>query len=195
MSIEPKQKEPILSPEIEAIVKRSQGEEISPHPMDHSRSDDIFRYKYRVMQALVRNEDLLRTLHHDPYSMETPLNGDKFRDVVIFDYLRLPDLIEKVQNYVCFDVSTRRGYDREIQIVLTIRVVCHFEEGKTDWNINRQDLLGLIISQQFDWTHIFGGITMYKLSDDAGMTNKGFCFRELVYRGQVANNYHGRVAH
>lgn len=195
MMFEKKVREPALSKEIEAIIKRSQGEETSPYPMDHTRSDDIYRYKYRVMRALLSNEDLLRTLHHDPLSMEVPLNGDNFKDVCIFDYLRLPDLQEEVKNYVCFDVYTQHGAGRGIEIILQLRVVSHFEETATDWNINRQDLMDLIISQQFDWSHMFGGITMYKNSDMASMTNKGFCYRDIVYRGEVANNYHGKVSH
>lgn len=191
----PKKKEPILSEEIEAVIKRSMGEEVSEYPNVQSRSDDIYRYKYRVMQELLKNEDLLRALHVETLSDEVPLNGDKFRGTYIFDYMKLPDLQDHVNNYVCFEVYTRRGNDRDIEVKLNIRTVCHFDDNQTDWNINRQDLLGLIISNSLDWSYIFGGITMYKTSDYADVNNKGFCYRDMVYTGYVANNYHSRVSH
>lgn len=190
---EPKAKEPVLSSQLQAVIKRSQGVEVSEEPALFNRSDDIYRYKYRVMRALLENEDLLRTLHHDPLSFETPLNGDSFKDICVFDYLRLPDFQEKVRNYVCFEIETQGGGNRAIEIILIIRVVCHFDDTVTDWGINRQDLLSLIISNDLDWSHLFGGITMYKTSDLADMTNKGYIFRDMTYRGQVANNYYNRI--
>lgn len=193
MSFERKSKEPVLSHEIQAILKRSQGEEISEIPSLFHRSDEIYRYKYRVLRELLGNEDLLRALHHDSLSFEEPLNGDSFKDVCIFDYLRLPDEQEKVKNYICFEVMTQGGGNRDVEIILILRVVVHFDDTVTDWNINRQDLLDLILSDMFDWSYMFGGITMYKTSDLADMTNKGYVFRDITYRGTVANNYYNRV--
>lgn len=193
MSFERKDKEPKLSEKIQAIIKRSQGEDINLTDPVFNRSDDVYRYKYRILKTLLANEDLLRALHHDSLSFEVPLNGDSFKDVCIFDYLRLPDEQEKVRNYVCFEIQTQGGGNRAVEIILIVRVVCHFDDTVTDWGINRQDLLSLIISDSLDWNYIFGGITMYKTSDLADMTNKGFIFRDLTYRGQVANNYYNRV--
>ena len=192
---EPKTKEPLLSKEIEAIVLRSMGEETSEFSNVVTRSDDVFRYKYAVLKALTTNEDILRTLHHPTLSQEMPLNGDSFRNVCIFDFLKLPDLEQKVKNYVCFDVFTSYGNNRDLNVTLIIRVVSHIDDMVTDHGINRQDLLGLIISNTFDWSHIFGGITMYKDSDSPDSTDKGFVYRDLMYRGTVANNYHSRISH
>lgn len=187
--------EPILSDEIVNILYRSMGEETSTEPNITTNTDAIFRYKYRIMRELLSNKDLLRTLHHPVYSKEVPLNGDKFKGVCVFDHLVLPEFIQDVSNFVCFDIFNGNGGDRSIQITLHIRVICAFDDIKTDHNINRADLLDLIITNQLDWSHIFGGHSMYKTSDTSTFHEKGFVYRDLVYTGVVANNYHAKVEH
>lgn len=185
--------EPLLSPEIENILNRSKGEEISKDPNIVTRSDDVFRYKHRIMKCLLGCEDLLRAIHEEGLSDKPYLNGDDFKDVCIFDYLRLPELQSETSNFVCFEINTSSGGDRDLIVTLIVRVVASTMDNKTDRGINRQDLMSMIISEKLDWSYIFGGQTFYKVSDTAGFHDKGFYYRDLIYRGTVANNYHSRT--
>lgn len=54
---EAKQKQPVLSKEIEDLVVRSTGE------IFNGKTDEILRYKYKVMQILIQDMDLLSVLH------------------------------------------------------------------------------------------------------------------------------------
>ena len=189
-----KTQEPLLSDRIEKILNRSKGEETSPDPNIVTRSDDVFRYKYRIMKSLLSCEDLLRAIHEEGLSDKAHLNGEDFKDVCIFDYLRLPELQSETSNFVCFEINTSSGDDRNLFVTLVVRVVASTMDNVTDWGINRQDLMAMIVSEQLDWKYVFGGQTFYKTSDTAGYHDKGFYFRDLVYQGVVANNYHARTA-
>ena len=54
----PKDKEPKLSEKIESILNRSMGDKIE------SNTDEIYRYKHKIMKQLVSNQDILHTLHN-----------------------------------------------------------------------------------------------------------------------------------
>lgn len=46
----PKDKEPKLSTKVESILNRSMGEE------NNSNTDEIFRYKHKIMKLLISNQ-------------------------------------------------------------------------------------------------------------------------------------------
>ena len=86
MIFDEKEKEPLLSEEMKGIINRSIDEKNS------SNLDDIFRYKYKIMQMLISNQDILHALHNDELSKGNEvINGDLYRDVCIFDFMKLPD--------------------------------------------------------------------------------------------------------
>ena len=51
-------------------------------------------------------QDLLRTLHNDELAgADEIINGDAYRNICIFDFLKLPDNKSEVKNYICFEVD------------------------------------------------------------------------------------------
>ena len=142
-----KAKEPLLSQEMQDILSRSMQD------ADLGRIDDLWRYKYKIMKILLGNEDLLRTLHCAKIEEQgEQLIGEAYKDVCIFDFMKLPDLKDEIKNYVCFDVSDQ-GYEGMRNKKITFRVVSHIDDHVTDWGISRQDLLAMIIKNLFDWTN------------------------------------------
>lgn len=182
----PKDKEPKLSVAIESILDKSMGEKID------GNTDEIFRYKYKIMKLLTSNQDLLHTLHNiDLQNDEDVINGDSYRDVCIFDFMKLPDNKQEVKNYICFEVDDN-GNGSFAQKRISFRAVSHEDDHKTDWGISRQDLLALIIKEEFDWSNVFG-MHVEKQSDNGYVTDDGYCYREIVYVATTGNNLYGRI--
>ena len=199
MAIGEKLKKPYLDSTIEKIINR-----------DHKESQDILyndidRYKYFIMKALTDNQNILWTLHNEELeiydkseiitnedgSKEYPkLNGDSYRDISIFNFLKIPDIQSKVKNMICFEVNdVELPRYREDLIIKNIifRTVSHEMDYKTDWGIARQDLLALIIQNDFDWSNIFG-MHLKKIYDKGKVAENGYYYREFIYETTVPNN-------
>ena len=188
---EAKEKQPKLSVAIQEVIERSHGEQ------NNKGMDDVTRYKYHVMKELTSNPDILRTLHnHDLESQisnwDNP-NGDVYRNVNIFDFMKLPSLKDEIQNYICFEVASSKSYNNDhIIIDLVFRTVSHVNDMQTDWGIQRHDLLALIIKSEFDWTKYFGK-TLVKLSDVGHIGEDDFYYREIVYQSTIPNNHYNKL--
>lgn len=183
-----KEKEPKLSENIQDILNRSMGEK------SDANVDDIFRYKYKIMKMLTSNQDLLHTLHNSSLAgNDENINGDKYRDVCIFDYMKLPELKNEVKNYICFEVDDSTGYNSTVNKRITFRTVSHESDCKTDWAISRQDLLAAIIKTEFDWTNAFG-MHFEKSSDNGYVADGGYYYREICYNVTAPNNIRNKIA-
>ena len=118
------------------------------------------------------------------------LNGDSYRDISIFNFLKIPDTQSKVKNYICFEVNDLeqpRYKDNLLIKNIIFRTVSHEDDYKTDWGIARQDLLAAIIQSEFDWTNIFG-MHIEKISDRGRVAENGYYYREFIYETTVPNN-------
>ena len=199
MAIGEKLKKPYLDNAIEKIINRDHKEG------QENLYNDIDRYKYFIMKALTDNQNILWTLHNEELETydetdiitnedgikEYPkLNGDAYRDVSIYNFLKIPDIQSKVKNMVCFEVNdVEPPRYREDLIVKNIifRTVSHEMDYKTDWGIARQDLLALIIQNDFDWSNIFG-MHLKKIYDKGKVAENGYYYREFIYETTVPNN-------
>ena len=186
-----KEKQPILSAALQEVIERSQGEQ------NGAGLDDIVRLKHKIMQELTSNVDLLRALHNNELeakivNWDNP-NGDIYRDVNIFDFLKLPSLKDEIFNYVCFEAIMTSSYNNDFIITdIIFRSVSHANDMKTDWGIQRHDLLALIIKNEFDWTNKLG-MTLVKISDDGKIGEDDFYYREIVYEAMIPNNHYNKL--
>lgn len=187
MIFDEKEKEPLLTEEMKGIINRSIDEKNS------SNLDDIFRYKYKIMQMLISNQDILHALHNDELSKGNEvINGDLYRDVCIFDFMKLPDNKTEVKNYVCFEVNDVSSYDSLVNKRIIFRTVSHEDDYKTDWGISRHDLLASIIKNEFDWSNALG-MHFEKESDNGYVTNDGYYYREIIYKIVSPNNTYNKL--
>lgn len=191
MAIKPKQtNEPILSQEIQNIINKSHGLD---NPND--KYDDIERYKYFIMKILTENQDILHTLHNkeleERYTdKDGIINGDAYRDVNIYSFLKIPDIQSTVKNFICFEVDDRekpRNSDGLIVKNITFRTISHENDYKTDWGIARQDLLATIITSCFDWTNMFGA-HLEMVYNKGRIAENGYYYREFIYQITDVNN-------
>lgn len=182
-------KEPNLSPEMISIIEKSHRQG------DGEGYDDIDSYKYLIMDILTKNQDILWTLHNADLEQEDKkinglLNGDLYRDVNIYNYLKIPKTRSEVGNYICFevdDIEQVRYNEALITKQITFRTVAHGDDVKTDWGIARQDLLAMIIKSEFDWSNIFG-MHISKVYDKGRVSEDGYYYREVIYETTTANN-------
>lgn len=188
MAIGVKVKEPNLSPEMQAIIERSHRE---GNGLEY---DDIDSYKYIIMNVLTKNQDILKTLHNigleKNNTINGVINGDVYRNVNIFNFLKIPDTQSEVKNYICFEVDDLeqvRYNDSLIKKNITFRTVSHEDEVITDWGVARQDLLAAIIKSEFDWSNIFG-MHIEKVYDRGRVSEDGYYYRELIYETTAPNN-------
>lgn len=184
---EPKQKEPKLSEDMQGILRRSMGERDAS-----DKIDEIYRFKYKIMRMLTEDQDLLRTLHNDELAgADEIINGDAYRNICIFDFLKLPDNKSEVKNYICFEVDNS-GWGETTESVITFRCVSHIDDVETDWGISRHDLLAAIIKNKFDWSNVFG-MRLIKMHDLGRVTDDGYYYREVAYRSVEPLNSYKRI--
>ena len=182
-----KEKEPKLSSEMQDIINRS-----------HQDGkgffyNDIERYKYKIINMLCKNSDLLSALHNT--NLKDTENGDSYRNVNIFNFLKIPEIQSKVKNFVCFEVNEieqPRYRDDLIIKNIIFRTVSHEDDYITDWGMARQDLLAMIIQSEFDWSNAFG-IHLEKISDRGRIAENGYYYREFIYETTTPNNINNKI--
>ena len=193
MAIIAKTKQPKLSKEMQDVINRSHSDGTG------DCYDDNERYKYRIMKMLTENQDVLWTLHNVELEKtcsyidennEISLNGDAYRNVSIFNFLKIPDIQSEVKNFICFevnDIEQPRYNDSLLIKNIIFRTVSHEDDYITDWGIARQDLLAAVIQSGFDWTNAFG-LHIEKISDRGRVAENGYYYREFIYETTVPNN-------
>ena len=181
MAFEVKQKEPMLSSEMQDMVERTHGDSKG------DKYDDIERYKYLIMKLLTEDQDVLNTLHNKDLKGKS---GDAYRNVNIYSFLKIPDSQSVVKNFICFevdDIEIPHYSEVLIKKHIIFRTISHEDDYKTDWGVNRQDLLASIIKSKFDWSNVFG-MHIEKIYDKGRVAENGYYYREFVYETTVANN-------
>lgn len=186
MALQPKL-ESQLSEDIVKVINRSHGEKT-----DNKQYDDIEMYKYKIMKLLTDDNDILIALNNGDL---TGHKGDDYRNVNIFNFLKIPDTQSTVKNFICFevhDVEQPRYTDGLIKKSIVFRTISHSDDVLTDYGMARQDLLALIIKNKFDWSQEFG-IHIEKIRDYGKVTENGYYYREFIYETTTVNNYVNRL--
>lgn len=123
-------------------------------------SDDIVEMKRLIKQKLIEDSDILEALNN-PDCEDSP---DEFLDTNIFGFIRIPTTQDTVRNFICFTVDdieeNRFNEAMKIQYI-QFNCICHLDDMKTSYGIDRHDLLGFLIRDTFNWTNDFG--TQFKL--------------------------------
>lgn len=189
MAIGIKEKEPKLTTSIQELIEKNHMEN------DKDKYDDIERYKYLIMKILTEDQDILNTLHNKDleknYTNDNGIiNGDAYRDVNIYSFLKIPDSQSTVKNFICFevdDVEIPRYSEVLIKKNIIFRTISHDDDYQTDWGINRQDLLAMIIKSKFDWSNVFG-MHLEKVYDKGRIAENGYYYREFIFETTTLNN-------
>ena len=150
-------------------------------------NDDIVEIKRKIKQMLISDSDLLEALNNPEIDLDSP---DEFLDKNIFGFVRIPQTQDTVRNFVCFTVDDIEEYRfndhfkvQQIQFVC----ICHLEDMKTDFGVDRHDLLGYIVRDIFNWSNEFG--LQFKLiyNKESTIDSDYYC-RTLKFQRETTNS-------
>ena len=118
--------------------------------------DDVISMKRLIKQKLISDPDILEALHNPEIDMDSP---DEFLDNNIFGFVRIPTTQDTVRNFICFtvdDIEADRFNTHMKTQYIQFTVICHLDDMKTEYGMDRHDLLGFLVRQTFNWTNMFG---------------------------------------
>ena len=119
-------------------------------------NDDISGMKRQIKQTLIADTDILEVLHNPDIDIDSP---DEFLDKNIFGFIRIPDTQDTVRNFICVTVDDieEHRFNEVMKIQnITFTVICHLSDMKTEYGVDRHDLLGYLIRESINWTNLFG---------------------------------------
>ena len=119
-------------------------------------NDDIIEMKRLIKQTLIDEPDILEALHNSNIPLDSP---DEFLDTNIFGFIRIPTTQDTVRNFICFtvdDIEENRFNEVMKTQYIQFTCICHLEDMKTEFGVDRHDLLGYLIRDTFNWTNMFG---------------------------------------
>ena len=119
-------------------------------------NDDIIEMKRLIKQKLIADTDILEALHNPNIDIDSP---DEFLDNNIYGFIRIPTTQDTVRNFICFTVDDIEEHNwNEVMKIQNIQFncICHLDDMKTEYGIDRHDLLGYLVRDTFNWTNMFG---------------------------------------
>ena len=149
-------------------------------------SDDIIEMKRLIKQKLIADPDILEALHTD-IDLESP---DEFLDNNIYGFIRIPTTQDTVRNFICFTVDDiedhRYNSHMKVQQIQFV-CICHLDDMKTEFGIDRHDLLGYLVRDVFNFTNDFG--TQFKLvyNKESTIDSDYYC-RTLKFERDTTNS-------
>ena len=162
-------------------------------------SDDIVEMKRLIKQTLLSNPDILEALNN-PYieidleDYDNPdidwIGPDEFLDNNIYAFVRVPKIQDTVHNYICFtvdDIEENRWNEVMKTQYINVYCICHLDDMKTEYGIDRHDLLGYLVRDTFNWTNVFG--LQFKLiaNKEKTMDSDYYC-RVLTFEATKPNS-------
>jgi len=148
--------------------------------------DDISMMKRQIKQKLINDQDILEALHSE-IDIDSP---DEFLDTHIFGFLRIPNTQDTVRNFICVtvdDIEDHRFNEVMKLQVLQLTAICHLSDIKTEYGIDRHDLLGYLIRDTFNWTNMFGLQFHLIYNKESVMEGDYYC-RTLKFEAEKLNS-------
>lgn len=148
--------------------------------------DDIIEMKRLIKQKLIADTDILEALHTD-IDIDSP---DEFLDNNIYGFIRIPTTQDKVRNFICFTVDDIEDHQynthfkvQQIQFVC----ICHLDDMKTEYGIDRHDLLGYLVRDVFNWSNDFGKQFKLVYNKESTIDSDYYC-RTLKFERDITNS-------
>ena len=148
--------------------------------------DDVIEMKRLIKQKLISDPDILEALHNPDIPLDSP---DEFLDNNIYGFIRVPTTQDTVRNFICFIVYDGEP-DRFNEVMkvqyIQFNCICHLEDMKTEFGMDRHDLLGYLVRDNFNWTNIFG--LQFKLvSNKESVIDSDYYCRTLTFEATKPN--------
>lgn len=148
--------------------------------------DDICTMKRKIKQKLISDQDLLEALHTD-IPLDSP---DEYLDQNIFGFIRIPQTQDKVRNFICFTVDDieQHQFNTHMKVQqITFNCICHLDDMKTQYGVDRHDLLSYIVRDIFNWSNMFGLQFKLVYNKESAMDSDYYC-RTLKFESEQLNS-------
>lgn len=143
--------------------------------------DDISMSKRIIENVLCNDPDIIEVL--DSQSLD-PTLPEEYLYTHIFPFIRVPGTRDTSMNYICYSIDDTS--DLEYNKVMKIQsiqfvVFVHKDLIKTKYGVARHDLLGYIIRDLFNHSHLCGH-ELKLIYDREGVTDVDYCTRTLRFQ-------------
>ena len=153
----------------------------------HYENDNIY-YKEIIKDKLINNSNIIKALNNKDLDPDCPAD---YMGENILPYYLIVETQGKTKNYICFETLFEEvpRYNKLMKFGQVIfYIIC---DNKTiydkDTGIARHDLLAALISDEFNWTNMFG--TQIKLvSDKPVAIDNNYVGRTLIFEQTTTNN-------
>lgn len=142
--------------------------------------DDIIRKKRLIEQILYSDEDIIEILNNPDLSPDTP---EDYVGENIFGFLRVPGTQDTSKNFITFTVDdVGRPPSNQVKKTQYVQFVVfvHRDCVKTQYGMERHDLLGYLIRDIFNLSNELGP-QMELVSNREGITDTDFYTRTLKF--------------
>ena len=152
----------------------------------HPEKDNIY-YKEIIKNKLINNKKIIHFLNNKDLDPDCPAD---FVGENILPFYMLVGTQTKTQHYICFETSfnevSRHNNVMKIGQVIFYILCDNKDIYDKHSGIARHDLLAALITEEFNWTNLFG--TQVKLVSDKPMViDSNYAGRTLVFE-QIATN-------
>lgn len=150
-------------------------------------ADDIIEIKRLIKQKLIADSDILEALHNPDLDTDSP---DEFLDNNIYGFIRIPTTQDTVRNFICFTVDDiedhRYNTHMKVQQIQFV-CICHLDDMKTEFGIDRHDLLGFLVRDVFNFSNDFGLQFKLVYNKESTIDSDYYC-RTLKFERDTTNN-------
>lgn len=149
--------------------------------------DDVIEIKRLIKQKLIADTDILEALNNPNIDLDSP---DEFLDNNIYGFIRIPQTQDTVRNFICFTVDdiedSRFNTHFKVQQI-QFACICHLDDMKTRFGIDRHDLLGYLVRDVFNWSNDFGLQFKLVYNKESTIDSDYYC-RTLKFERECTNS-------
>lgn len=149
--------------------------------------DDIVEMKRLIKQKLIADQDILEALNNPDIPLDSP---DEFLDTNIYGFIRIPQTQDTVRNFICFTVDDIEAhqYNSHFKVQqIQFTCICHLDDMKTKYSMDRHDLLGYLVRDVFNFTNDFGLQFKLVYNKESTIDSDYYC-RTLKFERDVTNS-------
>ena len=143
--------------------------------------DDISLSKRIIESVLCNDPDVIEILDNTTLDPNMP---DEYLYENIYPFIRIPGTQDESKNYICYsidDLSANEFNDRIKQQYVQFTIFVHKDLVKTKYGVARHDLLGYLIRDLFNRSHLFGH-ELKLVYDREGVTDTDYTTRTLKFQ-------------
>ena len=154
--------------------------------------DDVSRMKRLIREKLTSDPDIIEVLNNQKLDPTCP---DDYLNKNIFAYIRIPQIQDIANNFICFSVDDMEDHrDNSVMKIQYVQFVvfCHSDDIKTPYGIERHDLLGYLIRDIFGYSTMFG-LTAKLVYNRESVTDTNYSCRTLKFELTKPNSLNRAV--